>query len=184
MKPYEFIKFHKIKQDPQGKGFTMTKLQMKNEALNILDNNKASKALKAALTDLFEQYASTAKGETVKRPQHIEIDGVHYRWCNRHTVYEVATNFKKNPRDCMVAYKHWTNLGGEVKQLTDKLMSKALEGEDTQEIAVELKEAKEIRGGRYSREANILQYADIEDYDYDSPTYAEIPENAKILEQD
>jgi len=162
----------------------MTKTQMKSAATELLNTHKANKALKAALTELFEQYASTNKGDTVKRVQHIEVDGVHYRWCNRHLVYEVATNFKKNPRDCMVAYKHWSELGKQVKTLNDTLMAKALEGEDVQELAAELKELKEIRGGRYSLEGTRLQYNDIEDYNYDMPVYAEIPEGAVELEME
>lgn len=160
----------------------MTKVEMKNTAMGILGEHKAPKALTAALTELFEQYASNSKMDTVKRPKHIKVDGVDYTWCNRHEVYELSTNHK-NPRDCVVANKHWSYLGKAVTKLNDELFAAAMAGEDTKELALQLKEAKELRAGRYNLEANELQYADIEGYTYGATTYAEVPEDAEIIEE-
>jgi len=152
----------------------MTKVQMKNEALSLIAKHKASAKLTAALTELFEEFVQTANRDTVKREQDIVVDGNEYRWCNRHEVYEPITNFKDTKKTtvaCKLAAHHWFQLGKEIKTLNDSLMAKAMEGEDVQEEAVKLKELKEIRGGRYSFEANALQYPDMEDYIYDESKF-------------
>lgn len=156
----------------------MTKTQMSTEAARLLNEHKANKALTTAMTELFEQYMATAKGTAEKREKVITVDNNEYVWCNRHEVYEPSTNFNKESDrkggqkfqdSCRLATKHWSQLGKEVKVLQDKL-DKALD-EENYEVAgttnKELKEAKEVRSGRYNHEANTLQYPDIEDYIYD-----------------
>ena len=53
---------------------------------------------------------------------------------------------------------------------------KRIQKEYVKDLGIEYKVGMKI--------AKLYKILDIEDYDYDSPTYAEIPENAKILEQD
>lgn len=148
----------------------MTKIQLKNAVFAELETNKANAKLTAAITAIMEEYTLRANGDTVKREKTIEKDGNMYVWCNRHEVYEPQTNFKraKTPSgfadECTLALLVHRELSKEIKTLNDSLMAKAIEGEDIQEIAVELKEKKEIRAGRYSWEANDLQYPDIEGY--------------------
>lgn len=144
----------------------MTKTQMKNAALELMEAHGANKKLSAALTALFDEYAKTSKKETVKRETEITVDGNEYRWCNRHEVYEPITNFSGKKPDCKLATLVWSEHGKKVKQLNDKLMDMAMNGEDVQEIAAELKAAKEIRSGRYNFEDDAAQYPEIEDFIY------------------
>jgi len=152
----------------------MTKIQMKNEALALLTEHKANKKFTESMTALLEAYTASAKKDTFIREKLITMNGVELQWCNRHEVYEVTRNFKndKSP-ECKLAAKHWGELGKQVKALNDKLMAKALEGEDIQEIAVELKELREIRAGRFDMAGNVLQYADVAGYDYDAIAFTD-----------
>lgn len=158
----------------------MTKIQMKNEALSLMAANKANVKLTKALTELFEAFVATSNRDTVKREKVIMVDKVEFVWCNRHEVYEPSTNFKtesdrkggtKFQDACILATKHWGELGKGVKTLTDELMIKATAGEDVQEVALKLNEAKATRGGRYSFEANALQYPDLENFIYDEAKF-------------
>lgn len=150
----------------------MTKIQMKNEALRLAAEFKAKPQFVEALTELLEQYASNAKLDTVKREKNIVVDGREYTWCNRHEVYEPSTNFKNDKADCCVlADKAWKQLSKEVRQLEESLTAKAIEGADVQGLALQLKELRELRGGRYNFEGNALQYPDIEGYIYDESKF-------------
>ncbi len=147
----------------------MTKVQIKNAALELVVSHKANKALTAALTELFELYTTTGKMDSVKRDKLITIKGQDYQWCNRHEIYEPLENFKtdKSP-ECKLATKYWSYLGTKVKDIQAKFDA-AIEAEKLNElkgIKHELDEAKAIRGGRFDRAANALQFADIENYFY------------------
>ena len=147
----------------------MTKVQMKAQALELMTSHKANKKLTEAMTALFEEYAKNSKLDSVKREKLIDIKGTTYQWCNRHEIYEPLENFKndKSP-ECKLATKYWTYLGAKVKTIQEKL-DKAIEDEkyDTiKDIKHELDQAKALRGGRYDREGNELQFPDIENYLY------------------
>ncbi len=147
---------------------------MSKAANALLVEHKANKALTAALTELFEQYSATVKSDTIQREKHIKVDGKDYTWCNRHEIYEPSTNFKDDKKStvaCKLASTHWFYLGKEIKALEDKLMRDAMAGENVSEIAKQIVEMKEIRGGRYDFEANKLQHPDIEDYIYDEEMF-------------
>ncbi len=147
----------------------MTKVQIKNAALELATTHKANKALTAALTELFELYTKTGKMDTVKRDKLITIKGQEYQWCNRHEIYEPLENFKndKSP-ECKLATKYWNFLGSKVKDIQVKLDAtiEAEKFDEIKDIKHELDEAKAIRAGRFVREANALQFADIENYLY------------------
>ena len=148
----------------------MTKNQLKTAGIELLLAHKANAKLTSAITELLEEFAKTSNKDTVKREVDIEVNGINYRWCNRHEVYEPATNFKDmKPTTvaCKLAATFWFNLGKEIKTMNDELMDKAIKGEDVSELAVKLNEAKEFRGGRYNFEANALQFPDIENFIYD-----------------
>jgi len=151
----------------------MTKVQLRNEALELLVTHKASKKLSDAVTELLEQFVKTSRKDTVKRDKVITIDNIEYAYCNRHEVYEVITNFKKEKNDrisdeCLLAITVHRDLTKQLKVLNDELMTKAINGEDVSELAKDIKNLKEIRGGRYDYEANSLQFAEVKDYNYDS----------------
>ena len=149
----------------------MTKVQMKNTAIELMAANKANKALTEAITELMETYVASANRDTVKREREIEIDGTTYRWCVRHEAYEPTTNFRTDKDNyCRLAVKVWSHLG--------KLVNEA---SDTREAAIEtqnydalpalteaLNKAKEIRGGRYNYEDNKTQFPEVADYQYDA----------------
>ena len=148
----------------------MTKVQLKNEVLNTLVAKKANKALTEAITELLELYTKTSNKDTVKRAKVIEVDGITYVWCNRHEFYEPETNFKtQKSAECKLGTKHWSNLTKQVHELEGKLTT-ALDQEDYEAAGTinrDLKALKETRGGRYSFEANKLQYPELEGYDYE-----------------
>lgn len=156
----------------------MTKNQMKLAALEIMKANKANKALTAELTELFEEFAKTSNNDTVKRPKIIEVDGVEYAWCNRHEVYEPATNFKRNNKqkdgtmgyatECNLAAAAWRDLSKLLNEAKEHLQV-AIDDENYQVLPELNKKVKELtaqRGGRYSYEANALKYPDCEGYIY------------------
>jgi len=150
----------------------MTKTQMNTAAQALLVEHKASKKLSEAVIALLQEYAESSNKSVDKRERDITIDGVEYHWCNRHEIYEVATNFKK-PHDCTLSVVHWNFLGKAVAELTAKLMKDAEDGKDVSTTAKSLREAKELRAGRYDVEANMLQHAEVKDYAYDIAWHAD-----------
>lgn len=155
----------------------MTKLQMTAAVESVLAQHKAKPALTEAMMELLEEYASSNKGATNKITQDVTIDGVEYRWCNRHEIYEPIVNFANNKKTtvcCKLGAKHWAELGKEIKALNDDLMAKALEGEDVSQLAKELNEKKEIRGGRYSWEGTAMMYPEVADYIYGEENYIKL----------
>ena len=147
----------------------MTKIQIKNTALDLLVANKAKPALLKAMTELFEEYAKNGKLDSVKRDKLISIKGSTYQWCNRHEIYEPLENFKNDKApECKLATKYWSYLGTKVKEIQGKL-DKTIEDEKfdlIKDIKHELDEAKALRGGRYNRSDNQSQFPEIADYFY------------------
>lgn len=173
MKLILIISFTNFKR-PTGKGYIMTKVQLREAGIALLTEHKANKGLTTAITELLEEFAKTANKDTVKRDVDIVVDGNEYRWCNRHEVYEPITNFKDTKKTtvaCILASTAWFNLGKEIKTLTDELMDRATKGENVAELATTLNEHKEVRGGRYDFEANALQFPEIEGYIYDQEKF-------------
>ena len=91
---------------------------------------KTQKALTAILdgqvsADILEQVmAATAsvRGVSTARPILKEIDGVEYKWCNRHNLYEPLTSFlmKSNGKEynpeCAAATLKWKAYGKEINK--------------------------------------------------------------------
>jgi len=148
----------------------MTKVQIKNAVLSALTDHKAKAALTEQITELLELYASKATKGAEKRDKVIDVEGVEYVWCNRHEVYEVSTNFKTNKADCcLLAHKVWVNYGTQIKTAQDALDA-VIAAEDYEAIKpanIVLQDLKELRGGRYNFEDNKLQFAELENFDYD-----------------
>lgn len=148
----------------------MTKVQLKNTAIELMLDNKASKKLTEAVTELLEAYTTSAKIDTVKRAKNIELNGETYTWCNRHEVYEVSTNFKKDTdAACKLANKKWQYIGHMVNA-ADKALEEALEAQnydDMPDLHKAAKDAKAIRAGRYTFADDALQFADIEGFNYE-----------------
>jgi len=155
----------------------MSQAKMIAEATEILLSHKANKKLSAAVLELLESYSKTAKLDSKKRDKNITIDGTDYRWCNRHEVYEPTTNFKQKDA-CKLAVKVWAAYGTEINKikakldaerdiggLTDAELATMLREDDV--LKKEIRERKEIRGGRYDFEAGQLQYPEIAEYNYD-----------------
>jgi hypothetical protein len=155
---------------------------MKAAVEALMAQHKAPKALKTEMATILDNFVAS-KAESKKLPKVIVVDGVEYTWCTRHELYEKSTNIV-NGRDCIAANKHWTALGKEVKRLNDELLKAATAGEDVQEIAQELKAAKETRSSRYNLEESE-KYVDAEttEYDFESQTFDAIPEGAEIVEK-
>ena len=155
----------------------MSQAKMIAEATEILKSHKANKKLSAAVLELLETYGKTAKLDSKKRDKNIVVDGTKYRWCNRHEVYEPTTNFKQNDA-CKLAVKVWAAHGAEIKKIQAKLdVERDMDGiTDAEAIAMlreddalkkEIRERKEIRGGRYDFEGGQLQFPEIAGYNYD-----------------
>ena len=154
-----------------GKDNIMSQAKMIAEATEILLSHKASKKLSAAVLELLETYSKTAKLDSKKRDKNIIINGTDYRWCNRHELYEPTSNFKQADA-CKLAVKVWSAHGAEIKKFQARLDSELdMEDLDIVEIKTlntQLKERKEIRGGRYDFEGSQLQFPDIAEYNYDT----------------
>ncbi len=147
----------------------MTKIQLQEALLSGLKATGATKKQMVFVTETMTEYMLTANIDTTKRALDIEKDGVAYRWCNRHEVYEQQLNFantKKTTVACKLAAYAWAQMGKKIKALNEELMIKATQGEDVSVLAIELNSQKEIRGGRYDIDANILQYPSVKGYDY------------------
>ncbi len=156
----------------------MTKVQMKNEALNLLVANKANQKLTAALTELFEAFVKTSNKDTVQRDKIIMANGIEMVWCNRHEVYEPSTNFKMNNKakdgtmgyapECNLAATAWRALSAQLNEAKEALQA-AIDGENYEalpQLNITAKDLTAQRGGRYSYEANALQFPEIEGYTY------------------
>jgi len=152
----------------------MNKNTMIATATQLMLDNKASKKLTAAVLLLLEDYSKTSNNDTVKHEKNITLDGIDYRWCNRHAVYEPTTNFKQKD-SCKLAVKVWSEFGSRIKKLQTRLdVELDMEELDTKEIKslnIEIKELKEVRGGRYDFESNLLQFPGIKDYIYDTEKF-------------
>jgi len=150
----------------------MTKTQLKTEALNLLNEHKANKKLVEAITTLMASYTAS-KSNKVIREKMITIDDEQFVWCNRHEVYEPIINFSKGEKSdcCILAHTVWNDLGKQVTKLSDDLTTKAIEGEDVQEIAAELKSKKELRGGKYNFIDDKVKFPEIENYIYDDKLF-------------
>ena len=146
------------------------------QATQILDENKASKKLSAAVLALLEEYSKTSNRDTKQRDKNIEVDGIEYRWCNRHEIYEPTTNFKQKDA-CKLAVKLWSHYGSEIKKLQTRIdVELDMDELDTNEIKslnTQIKAMKENRGGRYDFEANQLQFPDVAEYNYDISSFIE-----------
>ena len=158
----------------------MTKVQLRNEVLNTLVAHKANKNLAEAITELMNSYTATKVKE--QRPKVIEVEDTKYIWCNRHEIYEPAGNFKnEKSAECKVASKRWSDLTKEVHKIEAQLQE-ALDNEDY-ELAGEtnktLKAAKEARGGKFSYENDMLEYPEIEGYDYEAEHFIKEDELTK-----
>ncbi len=144
------------------------------QATQILSDNKANKKLTAAVLELLENYSKTSNRDTKQRDKNIEIDGIAYRWCNRHEIYEPTTNFKQKDA-CKLAVKVWTEYGSRIKKAQARLdVELDMDKLDTDEIKTinnEIKTLKEIRGGRYEFEGNQLQFPEIPEYNYDHASF-------------
>jgi len=147
----------------------------------LMAEHKASKKLSTAVLALLEEYSKTSKKDTVQREKNITLDGTEYRWCNRHEVYEPTTNFKQKDA-CKLAVKAWAAFGARLKKLqaslevehdmeilTDQEKLDVLSSDDL--LKKEIKELKEVRGGRYDFEGNQLQFPEIPGYNYDAGSF-------------
>ena len=156
----------------------MTKVQMKNEVLAALTEFKANKGLTKAVVELLEEYASKATKGAEKRDKIITIDGDEFVWCNRHEVYEPSYNFKNNKADCCrLGHLVWAAYGKHIKEAQDHLDA-LLEADNYDVVEIKasshnVKELKELRGGRYNFEDNVLQFPEIEGYNYDKLIFQE-----------
>jgi len=140
----------------------------------LMTEHKASKKLSTAVLALLEEYSKTSKKDTTIREKNIVVDGIDYRWCNRHEVYEPTTNFKQKDA-CKLAVKAWAAFGARLKKLQTSLeVELELESpsiDDIKSLGKEIKELKETRGGRYDFEGSQLQFPDISGYNYDSASF-------------
>ncbi len=151
---------------------------MKNEALNLMKANKAKPELTAALTELFEAFMKTSNKDTVQRDKIIMVNGSEMVWCNRHEVYEPSTNFKMNNKakdgtmgyapECNLAATAWRALSAQLNEAKEKLQAAIDDAnyEALPELNTIAKDLTAQRGGRYSYEANALQFPELEGYTY------------------
>jgi len=80
----------------------MTKVELKEEVLNVLGENKANKKLSEAIAAILEDYiANKAK---IEHPN-TEIDGVLNVWCNKFMEYLPYTEFRAEKRSSTGYYR-------------------------------------------------------------------------------
>ena len=143
----------------------MTKPQLRDTVLSTLSEHNADKELTDAIAKLLQEYTAT---KTTRKEKFITIDDNQYQWCVRHQKYEPLQNFKsEKERDCMIAYKRWTDLGKIVKE-KEKAFLEATKGDDIDLIhqaRKELADAKTARAARYNIEDDYQEYSkDYPDY--------------------
>ena len=138
----------------------MTKKQLSNALVELAAGYKVPKEFIEKMNKTLDEFNSRANRDAEKREKFITVDGKDYQWCLRHQVYEPVTNFKPNSKysDCKLAMKSWAAKGKVVAKLQKELLEKAAAGEDVQEVAQNLKEAKELRAGRYNQEDDWNQF--------------------------
>ena len=144
------------------------------QATQLLSDNNATKKLTTAVLELLETYGKTSNRDTKQRDKNITLDGVDYRWCNRHEIYEPTTNFKQKD-SCRLAVKLWSHYGTELKKLTNRL-DVEIDMDELDTVVIkglneDIKTLKENRGGRYDFESNQLQFPDVTEYNYDNSMF-------------
>lgn len=156
----------------------MTKLELSTAVSSVMAEHKAPKKLIEEMNALMADFLKSGKAE--KKAEFIrqfEFDGNIYNWCVRHEKYEIISNF--NPKDmnnCLLHKPRITALTKIVVGLQNELQEAAEMGADNvKEIALELKNAKEIRGARYDINADKADFPSVEGYDYDALTFDTIP---------
>ena len=129
----------------------MTKTQLWEEVSKLLEDNKASKKLKAGLEELLRPKSG---GGNVQNPPK-EIDGEMHYYCRFHQEYEpekdmVMSKDKegnlKSKGYCKASISKWNKLNKQIKDLEHKAVEAMGEGnfDEAQEFAKEAKEVKAI----------------------------------------
>jgi len=118
----------------------MTKTQYSELLTEILADEISTDLMQEVLDGLKKLGTKAAKEG---RATEIDVDGVEYKWCNKHKVYEpkewfpaVGKNGELNPA-CALAVSRWKDLGKQISQAT-----KDGEFETLGRLTVERKSAK------------------------------------------